>query len=803
MKYLTSLINVPKLGHDPPNLWQDPEGHAAMAERKAAQKSPAPPPTAPSTPSVDIAEQARMLKEYEDQQAKLQAERDAQEAHRQAMMMQQQREFEEQQILQAQQQELARQQLMQQQAAQQQMGAAADLERQLLEMRGQFERDQIMLQQYDSRVKALEMELAAINANVGAQVQGKDDLIRSLQDQITMWRNKYEALAKLYSQLRTEHLDMLTKYKQMQLKANSAQESITKYERMERDVKAKNLELADMIRERDKARFDLDRMKSSQKDELTRLRRDLDFANERAEDATRNRSSETSSMISRYNRQLNELEDTLHSKQEQINNLLMKLDDINGQVDRVRDEKDQEIAIMQEGMDSTINKLGEIKLSQGESDQALNAQIDLLIVDHDKKLKQIIDSILQSCVQKIDDVNYELESSIQTGNQNATPEYTLSMIEKAQSTASEFAVTFTSFIAPKQTAGHVEVIKIANELSQTICEILLNSKGICRLAKDDEGSDLIIKGARKVGDVSARVFLDVQSFRLALVPSEQRALVVAKKNADARDSLNALSEVVDAQIPKGRTELTKGSGEIGDIVEREMLAAANAIEQATNRLQAMMSQEITSKYSGLDKSVHDSILEASLAITNAIARLIQAATESQKEIVAQGRGSTMSAQQFYKRNNRWTEGLISAAKAVAFATNLLIEAADGVINGSHSLEQLIVASNEVAAATAQLVAASRVKANFMSKTQERLEIAAKAVTEACKALVRQVKAISAKQASDADGQIDWGQVPTHEFKVREMEQQVEILKLEKDLGVARRKLGEMRRAGYRNEDDTV
>ena len=82
-----------------------------MAERKAAQKSPAPPPDAPATPSVDIAEQARMLKEYEDQQAKLQAERDAQEAQRQAMMVQQQREFEEQQMLQQQQQEMARQQL--------------------------------------------------------------------------------------------------------------------------------------------------------------------------------------------------------------------------------------------------------------------------------------------------------------------------------------------------------------------------------------------------------------------------------------------------------------------------------------------------------------------------------------------------------------------------------------------------------------------------------------------------------------------------------------------------------------------
>jgi uncharacterized protein (UPF0335 family) len=87
-------------------------------------------------------------------------------------------------------------------------------------------------------------------------------MIGQLQDQVTLWRNKYEALAKLYSQLRNEHLEMLSKYKSMQLKANSAQEAIDKMERMERDVKAKNLELADMIRERDRARFDVDRMKS-------------------------------------------------------------------------------------------------------------------------------------------------------------------------------------------------------------------------------------------------------------------------------------------------------------------------------------------------------------------------------------------------------------------------------------------------------------------------------------------------------------------------------------------------------------
>ena len=160
-------------------------------------------------------------------------------------------------------------------------------------------------------MKALESELAGISTNAGSQIASKDELITQLQDQVTLWRNKYEALAKLYSQLRTEHLDVLAKFKQLQLKANSAQEAVDRMERMERDVKAKNLELADMIRERDRARFDLDRQKASHKDELDRLRREINYANERAEDATRSKSSEVSGVLSRYNRQINELEDSL------------------------------------------------------------------------------------------------------------------------------------------------------------------------------------------------------------------------------------------------------------------------------------------------------------------------------------------------------------------------------------------------------------------------------------------------------------------------------------------------------------
>ncbi|KAL0249920.1 hypothetical protein I308_103223 [Cryptococcus tetragattii IND107] len=802
LKYLTGLIN------EPPNLIDNgvaPELPERPTTDKRPERRETPRPSSPQATQGEIDEQRRMLEEYERKQSALVAQREADQRRQEEEKRRQEAEYAEQQRLQQEREAQAQHQLqeqllrdqMSQQWTQQQAGQAAQLQQEMLAMRGQYERDQMLLEQYDRRVKALEQELGSIGVNIGAQMSAKDELIAHLQQQIETWKNKYEALAKLYSQLRTEHLDLLSKTKGFQLKANSAQEAIDKMERMERDVKAKNLELADMIRERDRARYDLDRLKSSHREETDRIKRDLAFANERAEDASRHKSSEVSDVMSRYNRQLTELEDSLRAKQLQIDDLLRKLDEKQAEVQHVMDEKEQELAIMQEGMDSTLKQLGDLKLTQGETNQALDAQIDTLILDHRKELNVIIDSILQACMQKVDDAIYELEAPMQTGNTTATPEYTLSMIEKAMTNATEFASTFNLYLSKKSGGGQVDVIKTANEFCQALCETLVSSKGITRFAETDDSSEKLVKIAKDAGDAGYRFFLNLQSFRLLAGGKNEEAAL--RNNAETRSALSKLSDTVEKFVPKAKTTLAQANGDIGDIVSQEMQNAAKAIEEATQRIQVLMSRSKNiSKYDSLDIQVHDAILQATLAITNAIGRLIKAATDSQEEIVREGKG-TSTTQQFYKRNNRWTEGLISAAKAVAYATGLLIESADGVISGTHSLEQLIVASNEVSAATAQLVAASRVKASLMSKSQQLLELAAKAVTDACKALVKQVKLISNKQSDDEV--VDYKSMPSHEFKVREMEQQVEILKLEKELGAARRRLGEMRRAGYHQETD--
>jgi hypothetical protein len=49
------------------------------------------------------------------------------------------------------------------------------------------------------------------------------------------------------------------------------------------------------------------------------------------------------------------------AKQIQIDDLFSKLDNSSADLERLRDEKDQEIAILQEGMDSTIRQLSDVQ----------------------------------------------------------------------------------------------------------------------------------------------------------------------------------------------------------------------------------------------------------------------------------------------------------------------------------------------------------------------------------------------------------------------------------------------------------
>ena len=94
-----------------------------------------------------------MLKQYEDQQAALRAAQEEEARRRAELEAQQQREFEQRQLQQQQQERQAQEELQRQQQMMHLNNQAAEqvhrLEREYLALKGQFDRDQLMLEQYD------------------------------------------------------------------------------------------------------------------------------------------------------------------------------------------------------------------------------------------------------------------------------------------------------------------------------------------------------------------------------------------------------------------------------------------------------------------------------------------------------------------------------------------------------------------------------------------------------------------------------------------------------------------------------
>ena len=787
LRYLTNLIAIPKLPQDAPNL-TDVENTPALPTRPRSEE----PYTkkAEPEPMADFwSQQQKQQQDYEAEQRRLQAAADAEMRRQQELAAQQQAEFERQQQQLREQQAMAQQNLMQQQYQQHAQGQVAELQQQLLDMQNQYNSDQLMLEQYDRRVKLLETELQQLNNNMGAQSSSKDEMIRQLQEQLAAWKQKYEALAKLYTQLRQEHMELLGKYKTAQLKASSAQEAIDKKEKADRDLKSKNLDLADMIRERDRARLELDRHRNRGTDELEAKQRELNEALDKIKEMERTSGSELSVLVNRNNRDISNLEELLRTKQKQLDEANLRLSDKMRELENIVRDHNDELDIYKTGMDETLLQLNELRLNGG-NDDAMNEQIDLLIVGHLEKLNDIIDSVLETAAKRTDDAIYEMDNPMQAGNQNTTPEYLLSILESGSLAAHEFSTALNNFLADGPNAEQSEIIGSVDVFATSVFQTMFNVKGAIRLTGSEDVTERLIREAEAAAATAKDFFLGVRSSQLKDKDIDAKTDLVINYNVETQQQIQKLTSMVESLVPRDAFDIIKSNEDIGDLVDRELGNAASAIEAAAAKLQAMMGNR-----SGSELQIHDSLLDAAVAITKAIAELLKAATDSQREIVNEGKGNS-SRTAFYKRNNRWTEGLISAAKAVANATNTLIETADGVISNRNSPEQLIVASNAVASATAQLVAASRVKQSFMSKTQGRLEDASKKVNAACRSIVRLVQSMITQQSASYE---DFNALTAHEFKVREMEQQVLVLKLENELSGARHKLGEMRKTGYHQD----
>jgi len=429
-----------------------------------------------------------------------------------------------------------------------------------------------------------------------------------------------------------------------------------------------------------------------------------------------------------------------------------------------------------------------------------------------KQLADLTQAWQQDCLLKTSEVSKDAETEIDSalsqlnnpafvGNSEATTDTVRSDLDSLRQVIESFLALL---LAPPQQGG-VESAKHANdvqrgihEVSKSISTLLADSKGVsCNLPK--KHADLqsgLIGSASRVGVAGRQV-----------VSAGAKSQVSGEETSELRvgtdTSTKQLSDVLD-MINRALVEDQRAGSDVSvsidDDAQRQLLAAAAQIESLAAQLRESRKniQHDPSLAPGAI-SVDEAIMEAAIAISSATHMLVNAAAAAQKERVEKGRAQATAARP-YVANAVWAEGLVSAGRAVAMATRDLTNVANDAAKtkgmGEMIEEGLIAASHGVAASTAQLVAATRSKSDAASPTQTQVEEAAKAVTRATELLVEAAKAVGiAKQQQQP--REDYSKLGANAFRIKEMEQQMLIQRLEKELNAARNKLGEMHRQAYK------
>ncbi|XP_030006080.1 huntingtin-interacting protein 1-related protein [Sphaeramia orbicularis] len=358
----------------------------------------------------------------------------------------------------------------------------------------------------------------------------------------------------------------------------------------------------------------------------------------------------------------------------------------------------------------------------------------------------------------------------------SSPDYLVNRAETTLGSIDKMQQSQVVYLGNKSDASGL--LRSVTQFSHLAADTIVNGAATSHSAPTDQ-ADLLTENCRECANHCLQFLRD-----LKLQASLQRADPSA-----IRYTVQRILSLGQDLRPKGQDVLKE---ELGNMVDKEMAATSTAIEEAVLRMDEILSQA-KRETSGIKLEVNQSILGSCSDLMKAVHMLVTSATDLQKDIVEGGRGAA-SVTEFYAKNSRWTEGLISASKAVGWGATELLESADRVVGENGTYEELIACSHEIAASTAQLVAASKVKADRNNRKLHTLQQASRHVNDMAAVVVTSTKH-GQQQISDR-GVMDFSGMSLIKLKKEEMEAQVKVLQLESQLDQERVRLGELRKRHY-------
>ncbi|XP_016532900.1 huntingtin-interacting protein 1 isoform X3 [Poecilia formosa] len=624
------------------------------------------------------------------------------------------------------------------------------------------------------RVNELEAELAE-QSHLRLQAAGEseflkaelDDLRRAREDtekeqrSLTEIERKAQANEQRYTKLKEKYTELVQSHAELLRKNAEVTRQMTVARAAQDEVEAVRREMQEKVKSAHEA---ADRQEREQVKQLQELQRELV-------------STQT---------ELDYLKTTMASSQqsssEVLGTQLVALESEKAELVQTLSKVEAELAVQGEELQRVQSSLATERESGVKTAEALQNQLNekesreqalesQLVAARWSSLQGAVEEaerIIQDSLAQIDDPAH-ISCTSSADYLVSRCQASLDSVERLQSAREAFLADNTAVL---------ELVRVVTQCGHLVGDTIVQGSATSHMVPVEQ-ADALSESVKTCG-----------SEALALLGQmKQRDALAAADGSKLRASLEAILTTAEKLHPRG---LELQQGELGDLVEQEMAATSAAVESAAARIEEMLNKS-RAVDTGIKMEVNERILASCTELMQAIKELILSSKDLQRDIVESGRGAA-SMKEFYAKNSRWTEGLISASKAVGWGATVMVDAADMVVQGKGKFEELMVCSHEIAASTAQLVAASKVKADKDSANLHRLQQASRGVTQATATVVASTK--SGKSQIEDTETMDFSSMTLTQIKRQEMDAQVLVLELETRLQKERERLGELRKKHY-------
>ncbi|XP_019502408.1 PREDICTED: huntingtin-interacting protein 1 isoform X2 [Hipposideros armiger] len=606
--------------------------------------------------------------------------------------------------------------------------------------------------QLKGRISELEAELAE-QQHLRQQAADDSEFLRAELDELKKKREDTEKAQRSLTEIERKAQANEQRYSKLKEKYSELVQNHA-------DLLRKNAEVTKQLSVARQAQVDLEREKKELEDSFQRISEQAQRKTQEQTEVLENLKQELATSKQELQIVQGSLETSAQSEEKWASQIA-KLEKEQGSLVNAMARREEEFSALQEQLEQT-----HLKLSSTEESMCQLAK---------NQRKKLLAESRRAAEQVIQDALRQLEEPTLISCAGSA-DHLLSTVKSVSSCIEQLEKCWSQYLAcPEDISGLLHSVTLLAHLTS---DTIVHGSTTCLRALP-EPADALTEACKQYSKETL----------IYLAFLEEEGTLENINSTAMRSCLSKIAAIGEELLPRG---LDIKQEELGDLVDKEMAATSAAIETATARIEEMLSKSRAGD-TGVKLEVNERILGSCTSLMQAIQVLIVASKDLQKEIVESGRG-TASPKEFYAKNSRWTEGLISASKAVGWGATVMVDAADLVVQGRGKFEELMVCSHEIAASTAQLVAASKVKADKDSSNLTQLQQASRGVNQATAAVV--ASTISGKSQIEETDNMDFSSMTLTQIKRQEMDSQVRVLELENELQKERQKLGELRKKHY-------